>query len=117
MPTLVVLLLAAFLVSIPSLRPVAGVTYTTHPPILIESNSQFITSNGVTQGTGTVSDPYIIQGWNISAPSSNAITVVNTTVSFIIRNVQVNSAIRGIFLWNVVGGTVQSAIVSQNQYG
>ena len=117
MPTLVVLLLAAFLVSIPSLRTVAGVTYTTHPSILISSNSQFTTSNGVTQGTGTVSDPYVIQGWNISAPSSNAITVVNTTVSFIIRNVQVNSAIRGIFLLNVVRGTVQSAIVSRNQYG
>ncbi|TMI20407.1 hypothetical protein E6H31_09525 [Candidatus Bathyarchaeota archaeon] len=54
----------------------------------------------------------------MSAPSSSsAITIVNTTASFIIRDLQVSPAVRGIFLSNVTGGTSQSTMVSQKQYG
>ncbi len=33
-----------------------------HPPILINGNGGFTTENGVTGGSGTASDPYIIEG-------------------------------------------------------
>src|SRR2546426_10672179 len=39
----------------------------THPPISIEGDAGFTPANGVTGGTGTPSDPYIIEGWEINA--------------------------------------------------
>src|SRR5439155_1003481 len=46
-----------------------------HAPIVINGNSDFNPSNGVTGGSGTASDPYMIQGWNIS--SSKNVTIVD----------------------------------------
>src|SRR6266540_6935185 len=38
-----------------------------HSPIVINGDSGFTSANGVTGGSGTSSDPYIIQGWNLSS--------------------------------------------------
>ncbi|MDI6917068.1 MAG: hypothetical protein QMC80_04655, partial [Thermoplasmatales archaeon] len=38
-----------------------------HNPIRIWSNSDFTSENGVSSGSGTEADPYIIEGWDIDA--------------------------------------------------
>lgn len=61
----------------PETSPVpAGISYTTHLPILITSDANFADAGnpgtyGVTGGTGIASDPYIISGWDIDASSTH----------------------------------------------
>lgn len=38
-----------------------------HPPISISSDSQFTTANGVVKGSGSMADPYMIAGLNLSS--------------------------------------------------
>src|SRR6266699_331179 len=60
----VVLLITSFVLLNPILpRAVASQS---HSSILIVGNAEFTPANGVTVGTGTASDPYVIQGWNIN---------------------------------------------------
>ncbi|MDI6856685.1 MAG: hypothetical protein QMD21_07895 [Candidatus Thermoplasmatota archaeon] len=61
---------------------------TAHGPIYIDGNDNFIAANGVSnpEATGTESDPYIIENWDINASSANGIEIRNTDVYFIIRN-------------------------------
>src|SRR6266568_3688590 len=61
-----------------------------HDPIVISSNSDFNPSNGVTGGSGTASDPYVIEGWNITSSGTTGISISNTDASFVIRNVYIN---------------------------
>lgn len=59
-----------------------------HPPIRIIGNDEFLPENGVTGGSGTEVDPYIIENWVIvdddSAPQG--VFIKNTTAYFIIKN-------------------------------
>ena len=41
--------------------------YITHDPIYIDGNADFTPANGVKSGSGTQSDPYLIEGWDIKA--------------------------------------------------
>ncbi len=81
--------------------------YVPHEWIVIEVDSEFTGSNGVTQGTGTSDDPYVIENWE--AP----ITVRNTTSHLLIRNMliigeQVNLWYAGgLELKNVTNCTVE----------
>src|SRR2546427_4540831 len=60
--------------------------YTPHSPIGIGGDTGFTAANGVTGGSGTASDPYIIAGWEINAsPSFYAIAIANTRAPFVIR--------------------------------
>ncbi len=61
-----------------------------HDPIVIGRNSDFNPSNGVTGGSGTASDPYVIEGWNITSSGTTGISISNTDASFVIRNVYIN---------------------------
>ena len=66
-----------------------------HAPILIDGPNAFTASNGVTAGTGTATNPYVIQGWTIDASTANGIEIRNLVsqnpVHFIIRNVFIHS--------------------------
>jgi len=57
-----------------------------HGPILIDGDAGFTPANGVTSGSGTASDPYIIGGWDISAENANGIGIRNTSAHFVVRN-------------------------------
>lgn len=57
-----------------------------HAPIVILSDYNFTSDNGVIAGTGTPSDPYVIAGWHIRASVGSAIYVYNTTLHFVIRD-------------------------------
>jgi len=71
-----------------------------HTPILIDGPGNFTASNGVTGGSGSPNDPYIIQGWSIDASTANGIEIRNILnletpvplpVYFVIRNVFIHS--------------------------
>jgi parallel beta-helix repeat protein len=96
-----------------------------HAPIFIDSNDAFTPENGVTGGSGTSSDPYIIEGWEVDAaqyPVTNrsfhgAITVRNASAYFVIRNVDEHSGNVGISLWNVTHGRLERSAVFHNAVG
>ena len=60
-----------------------------HDPIVINGNSDFNSGNGVTSGSGTASDPYVIEGWNITSSGTTGISISNTDAYFVIRSVYV----------------------------
>jgi len=90
-----------------------------HDPIVITSNYQFTRENGVTAGSGTPDDPYIIEGWKIDAGMSDyGIRIHGTDRSFVIRNVLVSGAAKvGISLGYVKHGTIESCKLSGNWVG
>lgn len=90
---------------------------TPHAPIVIVGDSDFITANGVTDGTGTSSDPYIIEGWEIDAEIAAGISISGTTAHFVIRNVNISRASPlpnqyGIYLNHVENGSIESSNIS-----
>jgi len=92
-----------------------------HDPISIDGDSGFTILNGVVSGSGTPADPYLIQGWDISAlgASGAAIHINNTMASFVIRDVSVSSTGTGtgIVLENLFNGTVEGVTVSNFDRG
>jgi len=101
--------------------------YKSHAPISIIGNSGFLGDNastGISTGSGTTSDPYIIEGWEISAgeAGSNGIEVQNTDKYFIIRNCSLHHTAyaldtRGIHLDNVTNAQIRDNLCSNNNYG
>src|SRR5881296_458941 len=92
-------------------------SYNSHSPILITSDSSFTSTSGVTTGSGTAIDPYIIQGWDILATTSNAITITGTTAHFVIRDCYLHSGYVGVLLRGVSNGTIQNTSVQNNGAG
>jgi parallel beta-helix repeat protein len=91
--------------------------YTVRDPIYIYGNAEFTTANGVTGGSGTYSDPYVIEGWEIDASSANGIRVSDTTAHFMIRNCYVRDSgdyYYGIYLFCCVNGAVIGNILLNN---
>ncbi|UCH89536.1 MAG: right-handed parallel beta-helix repeat-containing protein, partial [Thermoplasmata archaeon] len=92
--------------------------FTVREPIRINSDSEFIASNGVSSGTGTYEDPYIIDNNVISgADSGSCLYIGNTTKHFIVRNNTLfyasgNDGLyyrdAGAVLYNVFSGTIEN---------
>ncbi len=94
--------------------------YTPHAPIYIDGNGEFTAANGVTGGSGTPSDPFIIDGWDIDASAAKGIQIWNTDAPFLVRNVYVHSgapSFVGIEFYNVTDGRVENATVLNNWIG
>ena len=92
-----------------------------HAPIFINGNDEFTSDNGVTGGTGTSEDPYVISGWNIQA-QDYGIEIANTTAYFTITNVNICSTfqpdcLNGIILSSIQNGVVQNSQISAGKYG
>jgi len=114
----IVLLLFASAVTLTSIAPdvrdsaperASIEAYTPRAPISIDGDTGFNNSTGVTWGSGTPLDPYVIEGWEIDAGgSSNGIYIGNTTKDFSIRNCSLYNATTlhhaGIKLHNVTHG-------------
>jgi parallel beta-helix repeat protein len=98
----------------PASNSPARITYTVHNAILINGNAQFnntnFPNNGVVSGNGTVSNPYVIEGWDVDATSSHGIRLQNTNAYFIVRNCYVHdgwyNGWYGIYLSNCVNATI-----------
>lgn len=95
-------------------------TLNNHEPIYICGDDNFTGINGVTSGSGTADDPYIIENWAIDASKNTGIRIENTTKYFIIRNCVVENggeSYNGIYLENVWNGEVDDTICRGNRKG
>ncbi len=101
--------------------PRGASAFTVHSPIYIPNNANFTAANGVTGGNGTAGNPYIIEGWDITASTATGIDIRGTTAYFIVRNVYVHggrlTSHYGFYLYNVVHGRIQNSTIDNNYYG
>jgi len=92
-----------------------GRAFTPRAPILINGNADFIPANGVTGGSGTPLDPYVLEGWQINASGVDALVVRNTDAYVVVRNVLIlvaDNSSRGVYFDNVTHASVQTASVT-----
>src|SRR5438874_11468296 len=131
---LVACLLVSSLFSIFLPRATAA-ALTPHSAIFINGNADFTAANGVTGGTGTASDPYVIAGWDINVSQSPwhgqyyngpypGIGISNTDAHFVVLNVNIHglectcdgAAAIDIDFINVTNAVVEtSTLTSSNQ--
>ncbi|MFC2106573.1 OmpL47-type beta-barrel domain-containing protein [Candidatus Bipolaricaulota bacterium] len=83
-------------------------------PIYIYGNDGFTVENGVFSGSGTASDPYVIEGWRIDQPQADyGFYIDHTTAHFVIRD----CVIEGTRMAGVYFNTVQNGRVEDTQIG
>jgi hypothetical protein len=70
----------------------------------------------VTGGSGTESDPYIIENWAIDATGTYGIWIRNCTVHFVVRNCLIENGLVGIHLDNVLHGVVENCEINHSTY-
>ena len=95
-------------------------TFSPHDPIYIHGNDDFTSENGVTGGSGTSSDPYIICGWIINASSKAGMTLKNVSVFFKIWRCYIHSGGKnkdGIVFYNVTNGIIEYSTITRNRNG
>ena len=83
------------------------VTAASKERIYIDGNSQFTAENGVSSGTGTATNPYIIEGKNIDGQGGYGITIKNTDAYFIIRDCVIHNG-AGISFDSVKNGKIDN---------
>lgn len=90
--------------------------YIPHAPISINGNGDFTASNGVTGGSGTLDDPFVITGWEIPIATGRAIYIENATVHFRIEDVYIHGATSGpgIYFLRSSNGTVTNSLLENN---
>lgn len=69
--------------------PPATTSGISHAPIVIGANSDFTAANGITAGTGTQADPYVIEGWTITPTCEHGIAIHDTNAYVVVRDVTV----------------------------
>ncbi|MFX1506636.1 MAG: nitrous oxide reductase family maturation protein NosD [Promethearchaeota archaeon] len=78
--------------------------YIVHDPISI-SNDEELAATAI-RGTGTIKDPYMLTGLNISTTEANGIYITGTTKVFRVTNCLIQgSSLEGIYIDNVAAGT------------
>jgi parallel beta-helix repeat protein len=115
---LAISLMAAIFIGF-SLRAPRVAAYTSHAEIAIGYDTEFTGLNGVTGGTGTASDPYVISGWEILSSSKEAIYIHDTSKYFVIRDVYVHGTgfWNGIHFANMMHGSIVNSTITVNQVG
>jgi len=92
-------------------------------PIVILGNGDFTAENGVVAGSGTVEDPYIIAGHEISAEADQlyGVRIENVTASFVLRNLFVsdvtNSDGAAIRIGFTSGGVIEACTIANSTNG
>ncbi|TFG27142.1 hypothetical protein EU527_18900, partial [Candidatus Thorarchaeota archaeon] len=93
-------------------------SYTSHEPIIISSNADFISQGW--PGNGTEGNPYVIEGLSITN-SSACISISSTNVHFEVSNCLIYapsySSSNGIELSDVTNGTIKECIVYLHNNG
>jgi hypothetical protein len=89
----ITIIMVLSLIQIPMNPAEAGET--PFPSILIHSDDEFTPANGVFNGSGTASDPYIIEDLLITGPYGRCIEIRNTTKHLLVRNVRDQLYLRG----------------------
>lgn len=63
-----------------------------HAPISIIGDASLSQADGVVRGDGSPQSPYVVEGWDIRAPSNGSgVYVRGTNVHLVIRNVDIHS--------------------------
>ncbi|MFW9929800.1 MAG: right-handed parallel beta-helix repeat-containing protein, partial [Candidatus Thorarchaeota archaeon] len=91
-----------------------------HDPIVISNDTDFASQamNEGWTGNGSSIDPYIIKDYVISAAPSNGITIINTTVHFLLQNITVDSPGDTGFLFdNVTNALIINNTATNNMFG
>ena len=87
-------MLSAVLSALPN---AAGVSHwTAHAPIIIDGDGDLIAANGVTRGSGTGTDPYVIELWSIMTSNVPGIDIRNTSAHILITDM---------YIWNILDAT------------
>ena len=113
----------------------------TREPIYIYGDGGFTVENGVTSGSGTADDPYVIEGWRVDGPTADyGIYVDHTTAHFVVRDcvferarlagvyfntvrngriegVQIGLADTAIYLLDSTENTLTGNVVAESRYG
>lgn len=98
--------------------PGTGTGYAPHGPIVINGDGDFTAANGVTRGSGTDADRYIIEGWDIGGAAGDGVRVLNTAAYFTLRSLYIHAAgDHGVYLYNVSNGRISNVLLSANQKG
>jgi len=109
---LVCVAIALSFVSIVFALPGGAEAYSPNDPITIVGNKNFIPANGVTSGSGSEADPYVIEGWEIVASTSPGIRISSTDAHFVIRGVIVwGTSIDADGSWGIVLEGVSNAVL------
>ncbi|MEM3341412.1 MAG: hypothetical protein QW728_01835 [Thermoplasmata archaeon] len=90
-------------VKMPSSETSAKSRLNSHTPIRIDCDSDFTSENGLCTGSGTESDPYIIENWYIEGLGYGyGIYIGNTTGYFVVRNCTISQSYgnSSIYYWN-----------------
>ncbi len=97
-----------------------GLITSASAPILINGNDDFAqkASENGWPGDGTATNPYIIENLEITTTTSNAFSIINTTVHFIIRDCTASAytygfplPLHGFYLDNVTNGVLENNVV------
>jgi parallel beta-helix repeat protein len=122
--TVAIILLAHWATTNPSGQSLeTGTSFAPHLPISIEGNAALTGTNGITGGSGTFADPFLIDGWGIDLSSSAApyaITINSTDLPLIIKDVYLHSgglSHSGIRLSNVENIRVENSTISNGATG
>ena len=95
--------------------------YLPHRPIYINGNDNFTFLNGVTSGSGTKNNPYIIKGWAIKSNFFEAgITIQDVDAYFVIKNCLIYNIVKrgiGILFINVAKGIIEKNTITGNRIG
>ena len=91
-----------------------------HDPIVIDGDSDFddADDDGVVGGDGSPSNPYVIDGWSISAGATHGISILNTNAHFVVSNVSINHDVynynnyNGVYLYNADNGRVENCSIT-----
>ena len=91
-------------------------SYEESPLIHISNNSDFASqaSANLWDGNGSVSDPYVIEGYNITTSGGSPIQIGNTTVFFEIRDCLIVGGPTGILLQNVTHANVWNNTIQES---
>lgn len=88
-----------------------------HEPISIGGNSMLSGKSGVVRGSGSETDPYVIEGWTIRTVSGAGVSISDTDVHLTLRNIRVinegtdEPEAVGILLTNASNVEVESCFV------
>ena len=97
----------------------AGTQYTPHDVIRISSDADLaVGRNGITAGSGTSSDPFLISGWHIGQEGgSSGIEIWNTRADIKITHMNISFCNIGILLYNVSDVSIRNTMFYQNTLG
>ncbi len=97
-----------------------GQGWVSRGPIYIYGDKQFTWENGVLKGSGTETDPYVIEGWIIDTRGHDyGIYMDGTRAHFVIRDCQIRYPLEkaGIMLSNVRNGRIEGNAVFGGRVG